>query len=247
MSHLHARMACFDPRPREGGDRRGRRESRSDCSFDPRPREGGDCRGIPTLRRSIRFRSTPPRRGRQAPSTRPSARRGVSIHAPAKGATRCAVGVDRDADVSIHAPAKGATRLGAMRTTCQTFRSTPPRRGRRGQLVSRSAIDVSIHAPAKGATGRREPASRLDGFDPRPREGGDAAASHRHERCRGFDPRPREGGDAHDAAACTIGMHVSIHAPAKGATATATRCDARAARFRSTPPRRGRRRDAGAS
>ena len=34
--------ACFNPRPREGGDQERRSDRVSGCSFNPRPREGGD-------------------------------------------------------------------------------------------------------------------------------------------------------------------------------------------------------------
>ena len=101
--------------------------------FDPRPREGGDVdvtAGTPVVLT-------------------------VSIHAPAKGATVRSALADLAIDVSIHAPAKGAT---AVRSTVLAklaeFRSTPPRRGRRGrQSVVAAGRGVSIHAPAKGATG----------------------------------------------------------------------------------------------
>ena len=77
--------------------------------------------------------------------------------------------------VSIHAPAKGATS---------------------GCLSSIDRVTVSIHAPAKGATRQRR---------------------GRRRRLAGFNPRPREGGDALPPARWRIG-NVSIHAPAKGAT-----------------------------
>jgi hypothetical protein len=57
----------FDPRPRAGGDRRGGPQLRGAESFDPRPRAGGDA-GVPSSRMGRR----------------------VSIHAPARGATRLA-------------------------------------------------------------------------------------------------------------------------------------------------------------
>ena len=66
----------------------------------------------------------------------------------------------------------------------------------RNTQVSSTGLFVSIHAPVKGAT-------RL----PMRSEWGGS----------GFDPRPREGGDA--ALACLLApIAVSIHAPVKGAT-----------------------------
>ena len=101
-------------------------------SFDPRPREGGDRRPAPLRHQHGPFRSTPPRRGRPL--------RRLVGGTPGR--------------VSIHAPAKGATRpLLAECDAADLFRSTPPRRGRRaGETKHEVVRRVSIHAPAKGAT-----------------------------------------------------------------------------------------------
>ena len=56
---------------------------------------------------------------------------GISIHAPAKGATILLCVLYYRYIISIHAPAKGAT----MITTCHI-----------------RTLIISIHAPAKGAT-----------------------------------------------------------------------------------------------
>ena len=55
--------------------------------------------------------------------------------------------------ISIHAPAKGATKYGAKGEKRQKFQSTLPRRERR-QLQHNcvGGYFISIHAPAKGAT-----------------------------------------------------------------------------------------------
>ena len=166
--------------------------------------------------------------------------RGVSIHAPAKGATRLFRARLQLGAVSIHAPAKGAT---------------APR------LIGPACDRVSIHAPAKGATSNAFTLCRMiDGFDPRPREGGDgdtpptgsvppvfrSTPPRRGRRSRWdrpsprrrFDPRPREGGDLLHGLE-PVDRDVSIHAPAKGATFMPG-ATARNALFRSTPPRRGR-------
>ena len=61
--------------------------------------------------------------------------------------------------------------------------------------------------------------SRLgeDGFNPRPRAGGDSKPPCSGEDSEGFNPRPRAGGDVADWSK-TKGKPVSIHAPARGAT-----------------------------
>ena len=55
----------------------------------------------------------------------------ISIHAPAKGATRQPHGELHEKAISIHAPAKGATAMTVSTTDTES---------------------ISIHAPAKGAT-----------------------------------------------------------------------------------------------
>ena len=83
--------------------------------------------------------------------------------------------IDKWPIISIHAPAKGATRLKSYSTTVEIFQSTLPRRERqvaateadvtRGDFNPRSRegsdifwtahkeyVFISIHAPAKGAT-----------------------------------------------------------------------------------------------
>ena len=80
----------FNPRPREGGDKRLRGAgARIEC-FNPRPREGGDYEGI----------------GYQHDET-------VSIHAPVKEATKLNIGSIIGLPVSIHAPVKEATHIPA--------------------------------------------------------------------------------------------------------------------------------------
>ena len=121
----------------------------------------------------------------------------ISIHAPAKGATRhthasillaafqstlprrerhflsrsrCA-----SSRISIHAPAKGATRLPARMVPFQ---------------------NISIHAPAKGATLPGCPCrSQLSYFNPRSREGSDFHNRHNLRLSGNFNPRSREGSD----------------------------------------------------
>ena len=102
----------FNPRPRAGSDPK-------PCAglpplgFNPRPRAGSDAaparahRGAP-----LKFQSTPPRGKRRARAPSPGAARcSVSIHAPAREATRPAAGrrPSSSRPVSIHAPAREAT------------------------------------------------------------------------------------------------------------------------------------------
>ena len=101
------------------------------------------------------------------------------------------------------------------------FQSTPPRGGRLSVYREGSTDQiVSIHAPAWGATGRLPLTScGLEGFNPRPRVGGDVPRCPGEVLRRRFNPRPRVGGDL----VCRL-------APSSAVS------------FQSTPPRGGRRR-----
>ena len=123
------------------------------------------------------FQSTLPRRERHGYENTILLPLGISIHAPAKGATI----MKKDSfvlyTISIHAPAKGATSGYLYKSTSTLiFQSTLPRRERHDDYM------------------RSE--RRITDFNPRSREGSD----HRKIEKR-------------------VPIHISIHAPAKGATA----------------------------
>jgi len=142
------------------------------------------------------FQSTPLREGRRCSlavvgvmrrfNPRPCARgdhrhkhyntkNGVSIHAPARGATITMGRYDHGEQVSIHAPARGATSTVCMGCAvrlcfnprpcargdlrwligsghCLCFNPRPCARGDTGLIFTCRNCDVSIHAPARGAT-----------------------------------------------------------------------------------------------
>ena len=168
----------------------------SDQSFNPRSREGSDCSAC-LFCLPFSFQSTLPRRERHRLSTDNRLPSNVSIHAPAKGATKSATSSSFFLFVSIHAPAKGAT----MTDFCNA-----------------DGCIVSIHAPAKGATAWYGLLSSLSPLF--------QSTLPRRERLMkqietfkgdGFNPRSREGSD--NARSIAPGTPcVSIHAPAKGAT-----------------------------
>ena len=124
------RPVWFRSTPPRGGRRALGASSRAASCFDPRPRAGGDSpRRVSPI--SVQFRSTPPRGGRRAASC---------------------VGI-RSYGVSIHAPARGATAGRGTADGSNVFRSTPPRRGATAAPSDAIAhVIVSIHAPARGAT-----------------------------------------------------------------------------------------------
>ncbi len=100
------------------------------------------------------------------------------------------------------------------------FQSTLPRRERRQQYYCKQAgKGISIHAPAKGATFRLPSAvPRVADFNPRSREGSDTQCCRTPCRLSYFNPRSREGSDHGDVLVLRCSS-ISIHAPAKGATA----------------------------
>ena len=87
----------------------------------------------------ILFQSTPPRRGRHEYGYDTDSRTAVSIHAPAKGATRGKPFGDLDHGiVSIHAPAKGATMGAVLFLSCSCCFNPRPREG--GDLIQMKKI-----------------------------------------------------------------------------------------------------------
>ena len=204
---------------------------------------------------------------RGATSSRKRSRAGfpVSIHAPTRGATtpqsRATTNQESfdprphargdlgeppgraDDGVSIHAPTRGAT-----------------------APLDRAGVGdgVSIHAPTRGATTHWQPLPEPPKcFDPRPHARGDAPIAGRTRCLSGFrSTPPREGrlrvgvfvslGDGVSIHAPTRGAtwfsgapgrleSVSIHAPTRGATPGVADENFRLRKFRSTPPREGRR------
>ena len=234
--------------------------------FNPRTRVGCDAIGVPFLSHLKSFNPRT-RVGCDVAAERPRCfRAGVSIHAPAWGATckcRCSqsgklcfnprtrVGCDllqsffhrHLASVSIHAPAWGATplprpsackaksfnprtRVGCdgeqplTMTKTNGFQSTHPRGVRQLEGADKfNASLVSIHAPAWGATrGQGIGAARCTGFNPRTRVGCDQAIEHKFDDELTFQSTHPRGVRREQHIGCCAQQHVSIHAPAWGAT-----------------------------
>ena len=152
------------------------------------------------------FQSTHPRRVRRDNSMTEVDFKVISIHAPAKGATRFIKLEKMVYVISIHAPAKGATFL-TRNIKYQTY--------------------ISIHAPAKGATFVSKIKRNFNSyFNPRTRKGCDIGFSTFLLCQKHFNPRTREGCDVVRHFTLQQRIRISIHAPAKGATAHGcTVCD----------------------
>ena len=112
------------------------------------------------------------------------------------------------------------------------FRCAPPHFNPRSREGSDSTlcggnlflICISIHAPAKGATSDASSGSiGRSYFNPRSREGSDQAAAKESRGGGNFNPRSREGSDCKPDRKPRFAICISIHAPAKGATAKITK------------------------
>ena len=123
-----------------------------------------------------KFQSTLPRGERQCGSSHHTALAGISIHAPARGATFFAFVAAMTQHISIHAPARGATlRREIQRQLIHNFNPrsregsdvyvphytdgcpsisihAPTRGATKGRDTSYPGLDISIHAPTRGAT-----------------------------------------------------------------------------------------------
>ena len=141
--------------------------------FNPRAREGRDeeARALFGSRYVVSIHA--PARGATKGLDNYSWNKNVSIHAPARGATsRAGKGNHREI-VSIHAPARGATQRRALLQMQEEVSIHAPARGAtydfKVTFDSRGA--VSIHAPARGATrqgsGIREVLYRFQSTRPR--------------------------------------------------------------------------------
>ena len=108
-----------------------------------------------------------------------------------------------------------------FQTVINAFQSTPPRGGRPVPLGPVIAItDISIHAPARGATvGIAMLPPKATHFNPRPREGGDCSSHRLHQTHPSFQSTPPRGGRLVLAQRWVVRADISIHAPARGATA----------------------------
>ena len=122
--------------------------------------------------------------------------------------------------ISIHAPARGATRINRRQFDNTIFQSTLPRGERRSKSApSRRGLRISIHAPARGATRGLEPCFKGGQFQStlprgeRPRLfgiGGKTVRISIHA--------PARGATRLICLNCRDRI-ISIHAPARGATA----------------------------
>ena len=198
-----SRRTCCHPisihAPARGATRSGTWDGCGWWNFNPRSREGsdidvGDSEEI-------------------SPNFNPRSREGSDFFCPLTSSggldfnPRSREGSDEDTDgncqyltISIHAPARGATCYTYKGwQAIPTFQSTLPRGER--HLAQQS-----------GNRAMRD-------FNPRSREGSDILGAASSGLQNNFNPRSREGSDAKLAVSYSRSDSISIHAPARGATA----------------------------
>ena len=166
----------------------------------------------------------------------------ISIHAPARGATWSGIGYHYLIRFQPTHP-QGVRRLGAVvrlvnlnfnprtRKGCDqrrhqtqglisAFQSTHPQGVRQGLYYIGEVTDsISIHAPARGATTSGAYSPMLSSnFNPRTRKGCDKHVISGVSILLHFNPRTRKGCDV-EQRTVKEAKHISIHAPARGATA----------------------------
>ncbi len=210
----------FNPCSREGSDPWSCIPARPYSNFNPRSCEGSDFRpdhDIITFARfqsthprgerrsnhqspcvSSKFQSTLPRGERRATSFIFSAYPAISIHAPARGATRVCIDQHLRGVISIHAPARGATIRG--RPGGYPHQDFNPR--------SREGSDCFLLL--SGYVSKN--------FNPRSREGSDSFFHPTRSPVVRFQSTLPRGERLSVLEDIKIAHDISIHAPARGAT-----------------------------
>ena len=104
---------------------------RSDIHFNSRPCERGFLSATAVQRMLDEFQFTPLREGLQTGNQRSFKVSGISIHAPARGASQYSNSPCSYTDISIHAPARGASPDSDLNMKNHLFQFTPLREGLR--------------------------------------------------------------------------------------------------------------------
>ena len=251
----------FNSRPSARGDAPERRGGTQLPDFNSRPSARGDQIAGTHTRRFPHFNSRPSARGDDSRTyeVKPEL---ISIHAPPRGATRCAgtaarptifqftplregrPGLELTATTVMHFNSRPSARGDATSRTrwlSAGFQFTPLREGRRRVLLGgRVEENISIHAPPRGAT-----ISRLFGcandtlfqFTPL-REGRHSdVVTLASTFSISIHAPPR--GATYRRFLSFLALHISIHAPPRGATPPNQRHSRASCNFNSRPSARG--------
>ena len=123
---------------------------------------------------------------------------GISIHAPAEGATWVTFSIIWQILISIHAPAEGATMHYQVFLPQYNISIHAPAKGATAQRQQvRRCRPISIHAPAKGATAIRPWHSTILRISIHAPAKGATPVGRKQRRCHAyFNPRSRKGSDS---------------------------------------------------
>ena len=209
---------CFNPRTRVGCDFLMRRSRLLISGFNPRTRVGCDDRPPSSFCSSPGFQSTHPR-GVRRRTCQPQICRRLFQSTHPRG-VRLPVMRRRfqPHHVSIHAPAWGATPAGWCR---------PRSGGTCFNPRTRVGCDISPKTMC----------CWMSSFNPRTRVGCDGVGEGAGRTTRKFQSTHPRGVRLDDVGACALGVAVSIHAPAWGATCTRVVFSPMVVMFQSTHPR----------
>ena len=168
--------------------------------FNPRSREGSDGLVIMLLGLMLNFNPRS-REGSDSPGHHRQEKPKHFNPRSREGSDYFRIGLTDLTDISIHAPARGATSATHGNYLAFKFQSTLPRGERLHDYIIRQIIR---------------------NFNPRSREGSDNQGYGHSRVWSHFNPRSREGSDV--GCKYCIGLYdgISIHAPARGATAIFT-------------------------
>jgi len=165
------------------------------------------------------FQSTPLREGRRRIGRHHAVALGVSIHAPARGATTGGRGSSIPPSGFNPRPcARGDMRRVLTSICCWSFNPRPCARGDCAWVMPGASACFNPRPCARGDGIVRFHVGRRNGFNPRPCARGDGPSfmGQGQGPCR-FNPRPCARGDCRPWTDGT-NQWVSIHAPARGAT-----------------------------
>ena len=121
-------------------------------NFNPRSRKGSD---LPpnSINFCWRYFNPRSRKGSDTANIGKRNKNKISIHAPARGATKNTTLSIAETQISIHAPARGATNGSGKVIAKDLISIHAPARGATGKLQNPTKkCSISIHAPARGAT-----------------------------------------------------------------------------------------------
>ena len=187
------------------------------CDFNSRPRERGD------RRQNHKQRTV-----------------SISIHAPARGATRIIKESICTSEFQFTPLREGRLHAYVCRFQDCLFQFTPLREGRLLTMIDLKIGEISIHAPARGATGNRTRKKNTGKISIHAPARGATKILQKFESIRNISIHAPARGATYVRSQRNDRQNISIHAPARGATRYRIAAKTDASKFQFTPLREGR-------